>query len=156
MRWLPALLVLLVLPLTAWPSDDLDDAFDRDVLVVVASKYGCYRFDVYLAVSQAQRSRGLMHVRDMPEMTGMLFVYDGAGYISMWMKNTFIPLDMVFVRADGTVSSVVRNTEPQSLRSIRSNEALPYILELNAGVADKYSIDENSLLIWLPADEDAQ
>ncbi len=64
-----------------------------------------------------------MFVRELPEMTGMLFVYDDAGMRSMWMKNTYIPLDIVFARADGTVSSVIHNTEPLSLRSLERHRA---------------------------------
>ena len=89
-----------------------------------------------------------MFVRDMPETTGMLFIYETDGYLSMWMKNTFIPLDILFVRADGSVSSIAYNTEPQSLQSISALEPVRYVLELNAGVADKFSIDKYSLLDW--------
>ncbi|MGI9219562.1 MAG: DUF192 domain-containing protein [Woeseiaceae bacterium] len=126
----------------------LDEAFGQSVLIVSASKHGCIRFDVYVAESNSQRSRGLMFVRDMPDTTGMLFIYEQDGYLSMWMKNTFIPLDILFVRADGTVSSIAHNTEPQSLRSIAALEPVRYVLELNAGLADKYSIDKYSRLDW--------
>ncbi|HEX9852471.1 MAG TPA: DUF192 domain-containing protein, partial [Woeseiaceae bacterium] len=66
---------------------------------------------------------------------------------SMWMKNTYIPLDMVFIRGDGRVSSVARNTEPLSLRSVSSTEPVNYVLELNAGVTQRLSIDAGSLLV---------
>ena len=99
-------------------QDDLDEAFAKDVLVIHASNHACYRLDVYIAATDAQRARGLMHVRSLPESTGMLFLYDYEARLSMWMKNTFIPLDILFVRADGTVSSIAYDTEPQSLKSI--------------------------------------
>ncbi len=129
-------------------QDDLDAAFTKDVLVIHASKHACYRLDIYIAATDAQRSRGLMHVRNMPESTGMLFLYDYDARLSMWMKNTFIPLDILFVRADGTVSSIAYDTEPQSLKSIAALEAVRYVLELNAGVAEKLSIDQYSRLEW--------
>lgn len=144
-RLLPCLLVLFG---TAVANDELDSAFERDVLVISASAHACYRFDIYLALDDAQKSRGLMHVRKLPETTGMLFVYDGRYRQSMWMKNTFIPLDIVFARDDGRVSSIARNTEPQSLLSIASIEPVKYVLELNAGTTAKLSIDENSRLLW--------
>ena len=125
----------------------LDDAFERDVLIVVADRLGCHRFEVYLAVSPAQRRRGLMYVRSLPERAGMLFVHEYDDRHSMWMKNTFIPLDMLFVRADGSVASIVRDTEPQSLRSIEATEPVRYVLELNAGVTEALSIGENSYLL---------
>jgi uncharacterized membrane protein (UPF0127 family) len=149
-RWLPCLCIsLLVSPALA--NEELDRFFDKDVLLIEASKFGCHRFDVYLAVNDAQRSRGLMFVRDLPPTTGMLFVYEGSYPLSMWMKNTFIPLDMVFARADGTVTNVIRNTEPQSLKSLRSSEPATFVLELNAGTTQRLAIDENSRLIWEPA-----
>ena len=129
-------------------DEDLDDLFDRDTLVVVSSARTCYLFDIYLALGFEQQRRGLMFVRELPEMTGMLFVYERSDYRSMWMKNTFIPLDIVFARADGTITNIAKHTEPQSLKSIRSAEPVQYVLELNAGITDKLGIDENSRLIW--------
>ncbi len=87
-------------------ADELDDAFDRDVLVIVGSSHTCYLFDIYLAVTTVQTRRGLMHVRKMPETTGMLFVYEEDDYHSMYMKNTLIPLDMLYIRADGTIATI--------------------------------------------------
>ena len=126
----------------------LDEAFNQSVLIVSSSEHGCVRFDVYLAETNRQRSRGLMFVRNMPETTGMLFIYERDRYLSMWMKNTFIPLDILFVRADGSVSSIAYDTEPQSLRSIAALEPVRYVPELNAGVAAKYSIDKYGRLDW--------
>jgi uncharacterized membrane protein (UPF0127 family) len=134
-------------------DEKLDAAFKKDILIIEASQHACYRFDIYLATDFAQRARGLMFVRDLPLTTGMLFVYDSAAIHSMFMKNTYIPLDMVFARLDGSVSSVVKNTQPMSLRSIRSIEPVSYVLELNAGVAEQFFIDENSHLIWMGNDE---
>lgn len=132
-------------------NEELDAVFGKDVLIIEASAFACHRFDVYIAANNAQRGRGLMFVRDLPQYTGMLFVYDGSSTISMWMKNTFIPLDMVFVLRDGTVSSVVRDTEPQSLRSIASIEPVAFVLELNAGTTERLFIDEDSRLVYEPA-----
>ena len=95
-----------------------------------------------------------MHVRNLPETTGMLFLYDFDAHLSMWMKNTYIPLDILFVRADGTVSSIAHDTEPLSLRSIAALEPVRYVLELNAGVAEKLSIDQYSRLEWDPESHD--
>jgi len=135
-------------------DESLDEAFSKDVLIIEASTLACHRFDVYLAVNNSQHARGLMHVRNLPPTTGMLFVYERSDYLSMWMKNTFIPLDMVFARADGSISSVVRNTEPLSLRSIASIEPVNFVLELNAGITEKLFIDENSRLILEIVDGD--
>ena len=126
----------------------LDQAFEKDVLVIVANAPACYRFDIYLALSPEQKRRGLMFVRELEPWTGMLFAYATEDMHSMWMKNTFIPLDMVFARRDGTVSSVARNTVPKSLQSITSIEPVTFVLELNAGTTERLSIDVGSRLIW--------
>ena len=133
-------------------NSDLDEAFEKDILIVHASKHACYRLDVYLAMNNEQRARGLMHVRRLPQTTGMLFVYESDGYLSIWMKNTYIPLDIVFARADGSVSSIEYDAEPLSLRSMQALEPVRYVLELNAGVAEKLSIDRYSRLEWEPKD----
>ena len=147
--------LLRLLPLAfaanaAIANDELDAAFDRDVLIIVASQHACYRFDIYLAQNYDQHRRGLMHVRSLPQSKGMLFVYDDEKLRSMWMKNTFVPLDIAFARADGTISNIVEHTEPQSLNSIRSAEPVTYVLELNAGVTASLDIDHDSRLLWGP------
>jgi len=123
---------------------DLDAGFSKTTLVISASRNACYRFDVYLALSSPQRTRGLMFVRNMPDFTGMLFEYRNAGFRSIWMKNTYIPLDILFVHADGKIANIARNATPLLLDSYRSVEPVNYVLELNAGMTDKLGIDENS------------
>ena len=125
----------------------LDEAFDKSVLIIETTNNGCFRFDIYLALTRAQQQRGLMFVRSLPQWTGMLFLYERAGVRSMWMKNTYIPLDIVFARGNGEVSSVAANTEPLSLKSISAIEPVNYVLELNAGTAAKLGIDEGSRFI---------
>jgi uncharacterized membrane protein (UPF0127 family) len=133
-------------------NDDLDAAFDKAILVISAGEHACYAFDIYLALDRKQQMRGLMHVRHMPEFTGMLFVYRDANIHSMWMKNTFIPLDMLFIRADGTVSSVETDTVPQSLKSVSSIEPVNFVLELNAGVTERLHINTDSI-VYFPTGE---
>jgi uncharacterized membrane protein (UPF0127 family) len=144
-------LALALLLFTLAVAEDLDEAFARDSLVIVASAGACYQFDVYLALTGEQQRRGLMFVRDLPAFTGMLFAYPEPGVRSMYMKKTFIPLDMLFIRSDGAVSSIAKQTEPQSLRTIASVEPVNYVLELNAGVTDTLGIDEHSRVL-LPED----
>ena len=138
----------LLLSGQSYSVGDLDSAFGKDTLVITASDHACHRFDVWIAVTNRQQARGLMHVRDLAADAGMLFVYSEADRRSMWMKNTYIPLDMLFIRSDGTVSSVVSNTEPLSLRSISSIEPVTFVLELNAGVADRLKLAADSQVIW--------
>ena len=141
------LFVLCITPLPVTAEEPVDQAFDKDVLVI-AARDACHRFDIYLALSREQQVRGLMRVRDLQSSTGMLFVYPAEDYHSMWMKNTFLPLDILFATSDGRVSSIAKNTEPQSLKSITSTQPVMFVLELNAGTSDRLAIEPGSRLIW--------
>jgi len=143
-RVIAIIVVGLLLSAQSAPQLDLETDFSKSVLIISANENACYRFDVYLAISRAQQMQGLMFVRKMPEMSGMLFAYNQARHLSMWMKNTYISLDILFIRADGTVSSIAKNTEPHSLESISAIEQLNFVLELNAGVTDKLGIAAGS------------
>ncbi len=127
---------------------ELDGAFEFSSLDIVNDKGETLTFDVYLATNHEQRQRGLMYVRELPARTGMLFIYDRDGYHAMWMKNTYVPLDMVFARGDGTVSSIIADTVPLTLRSNAAVEPVRYVLELNAGTARRLGIGTGSRLLW--------
>ena len=137
-------------PATSEPGlvPDLDQAFERDQLVIVNDAGERLEFDIYLARTDQQRRRGLMFVRSLPATAGMLFVYEDDAYHSMWMKNTYIPLDMVFARSDGSVSSVIHDTVPMSMNSQASVEPVRYVLELNAGTARRQKIGSRSRIEW--------
>lgn len=128
----------------------LQGSFERGVLVIEAGDGTQLEFDIYLAVTFDQKQRGLMFVRNLPERTGMLFIYDKDGIRSMWMKNTYISLDLVFIREDGSVASVIRETRPLSLQSLSSAEPVRYVLELNAGVTRRHNIGRGSSISWEP------
>ena len=127
---------------------DLDGHFDFATLEVVNDAGETTTFDVYLAKDFDQQRRGLMFVRDMPETTGMLFIYEQIDIRSIWMKNTYIPLDIVFARDDGSVINIVRDATPQTLNSNRSTEPARYVLELNGGTTRRLAIGMNSRLLW--------
>jgi uncharacterized membrane protein (UPF0127 family) len=105
-----------------------------------------HRFDVWVADDDTHRQLGLMYVKEMAESTAMLFVYPQAQPISMWMKNTILPLDMVFVAADGRVANVVANTTPQSLKVIDSKGSVLGVIELKAGTAAKLHIGAGAMV----------
>ena len=140
--------LLLLLTGAATADDALDAAFPQSSIVLSASSNACYRFVIYVAMTDQQRQRGLMHVRAMDDWRGMLFVYGQDARHSMWMKNTLIPLDMLFIRADGTISSIARDTEPHSLKSVGSIEPVRYVLELNAGTSDRLGLQAGDRLFW--------
>ena len=130
------------------PVPELDGHFGYGEMTVVGDDGVSHEFRVYLATRPEQQRRGFMFVRELPHDVGMLFIYDGEAIRSMWMKNTYIPLDMVFARSDGTVTNVVTDTVPQTLDSHASTEPARYVLELNAGTARKLGIGKRSRLLW--------
>src|SRR5919107_6243484 len=97
-------------------------------------------FQVEVARNDADRAQGLMFRRSMPADRGMLFDFGRVAPVAMWMQNTYLPLDMLFIRADGTIARIAPNTEPLSTRTIPSGEPVLAVLELNAGTATKLGI----------------
>jgi len=114
--------------------------FETTSLVIV-SESGRHEFKVEMAVTQQQRSQGLMYRRSMAADAGMLFdMGRHTTRASMWMKNTFIPLDMLFIKADGEIESIAVRTVPQSLVSISSEGPVRGVLELNGGTVARLGI----------------
>ena len=97
-------------------------------------------FRVEVAADAHSQERGLMYRRDLPPDAGMLFDFHQAARVSFWMKNTPLPLDMVFIKSDGTVSSVEPNAVPYSTASIWSAEPVRAVLEINGGRAHDLGI----------------
>jgi uncharacterized membrane protein (UPF0127 family) len=131
----------------AHADTELDADFARTPLVVDSNGLGCYFFDTYLALSRAQQTRGLMFVRELPESVAMIFIYREAGIRSMWMKNTYIPLDILFIDVDGSVVSAAEHTEPLSLESIQSAAPAIAVLEINAGLVEKFRLGPGSRVL---------
>jgi uncharacterized membrane protein (UPF0127 family) len=141
---LGALAVLLMAG--AWPAcaqiAPLEDlaAFPSDKLEISDGKKVRYTFKVWLADTAQRQAQGLMFVRALPDLRGMLFVHEEPKAISMWMKNTYIPLDMVFIDAHGRIQQIVEQTTPHSLDIIRSDEPALAVLEIAGGEARRLGI----------------
>ena len=129
-------------------SDELDSAFKRRSIMISSSNQSCNHFVVWLAETRNQQMRGLMYVKGLPKNTGMLFIYPDNNIRTMWMKNTFISLDMIFIDENGIVSSIEKNTEPQSLKTIRSEKPIKYVLELAGGKTDQIKLIEGDHIYW--------
>ncbi len=110
-----------------------------DVLVIKTADKE-HQFEVELALDEREQAKGLMFRRSMANNHGMLFVYNSERQIGMWMKNTFLSLDMLFVKRDGTIVKIAKMTEPFSLAVISSEQPVFAVLELNAGVSDKLGL----------------
>jgi uncharacterized membrane protein (UPF0127 family) len=134
------LFALCLACLLAWPgASRADAALERLVIVSSGTRHG---FDVEVMRTEAERARGLMFRRYMPAERGMLFDFKVTAPVSMWMKDTFIPLDMLFIRADGTITRIAANTDPLSTRTISSGEPVLAVLELNGGTAAKLNLKQ--------------
>jgi uncharacterized protein len=108
--------------------------------VMIESASGKHRFDVELAVTPQEMAQGLMFRRSLAADAGMLFVYDVPQRASFWMKNTLIPLDMLFIAPDGKIINIHERAVPQSLEPIPSAGPVKAVLELNGGTASRLGI----------------
>jgi len=106
----------------------------------IATKSGVRVFSVEMATTEEEKQTGLMHRKELPDGKGMLFDFSPEQQISMWMKNTYISLDMIFIRADGRILRIAENTEPLSTKIISSGGLAKGVLEVIAGTAQKYGI----------------
>jgi len=114
--------------------------FERDELTIETAEGARHRFEVELALSREQRAQGLMYRRSLAENAGMLFVYGKERPVSMWMKNTLIPLDILFIRRDGRIARIAGRAVPRSLQTISSGRPVAAVLELNGGTAARFGI----------------
>ena len=106
----------------------------------IASKTGVHAFTVEIADTEPEREKGLMFRKELPEGRGMLFDFHREQEVGFWMQNTYIPLDMIFIRGDGRILRIAENTEPLSTRIIPSNGPVRAVLEVIAGTAEKFGI----------------
>ena len=104
------------------------------------------RFNVEIANTDATRAKGLMNREKMAASSAMLFVYDAPRHATFWMKNTLIPLDMIFVDSTGLVTRVHHRAEPLDETTIDGGEGVEFVLEVNGGLAKRLGIKPGSVL----------
>ncbi len=143
---LAAAAAILVPALFPGPAAQTLVAFERD-RVAIRSGDREHPFRVEIARTDRQQRQGLMHRTRMDADAGMLFLYRGAARRAMWMKNTRLPLDMLFLGAGGTVVDIVQRTVPLSTRTIVSRRPAVAVLELNAGTVARLGIREGDRVI---------
>lgn len=132
-----AFCILALLPFSAMAQQQ--PAAHLESLTIVSDGKR-HAFQVEVMRTPEQRARGLMHRQFMPADRGMLFDFERTAPVAMWMQNTFIPLDMLFIRADGTIARIAERTEPLSTRTIPSGEPVLSVLEINGGVSRQLGI----------------
>jgi uncharacterized membrane protein (UPF0127 family) len=115
--------------------------------VVIETAQGSFMMSAELATTPEQRERGLMFRHVLPQGRAMLFVYEEPQIISMWMKNTHIPLDMIFIRPDGRVASAALNAEPMSEKVIQSPDPVLAVLEVPAGTVEQIGLQPGDRVV---------
>ncbi len=113
-----------------------------DDLLEMRGDFGSVRFRVAIADTPQERAQGLMHVPEMPRMSGMLFVYERPQSVSFWMENTLIPLDMIFADETGLVRRIHENAVPMDRTPIPGGDDIQYVLEINGGMAATLGLSE--------------
>ena len=106
----------------------------------IVSKSGVHTFTVEIALTPEEQAKGLMFRRELPEGEGMLFDFHHEQPASFWMKNTYVSLDMIFIRGDGTILKIAENTVPLSEALVQSGGPVRAVLEVVAGTARKLGI----------------
>ena len=119
----------------------------QDLMVTIKTKEDkTYRFDVDLALTPGQQEKGMMHRASMPETSGMLFIFNNSKYRTFWMKDTLIPLDIIFIEEDGRIDHIHSMAEPLDRSFITSGRDSWAVLEINGGLSDKLGIKEGDIV----------
>lgn len=117
-----------------------------DDKLTILGDFGQATFGIEIADDPQERAQGLMFVEDMPLLEGMLFVYEEPQFVSFWMKNTLIPLDMLFAAPNGEILSIHANAVPGDLTPIRGGDGIQMVLEINGGLAARLGIAEGDVM----------
>ena len=157
MRAAAAALILMALPVLAacQPTSSTAGAIDRSPagleqvpLTITTTMGKKHRFTVEVARTEAQQAQGLMNRESLAPDRGMIFPYEPPVAASFWMKNTLIPLDMIFIRADGTIARIEANTAPLSLDPVPAGEVVAAVLELAGGRSAELGITAGAKVEW--------
>jgi len=114
--------------------------------IVIDTDHGPHAFRVEVAADPASQEKGLMFRKTMAPDAGMIFEFPRPSMEAFWMKNTILPLDIIFIRANGTISSIAPNAEPYSTTTIPSIEPIRAVLELNGGRAAQLGIEPDHVV----------
>lgn len=142
-----ALYLTTLAPGWSSPAHAADDPRDDRRLEIVTADNKSHRFQVEVARTPEQQSQGLMFRRSMAPDAGMLFLNDPPRVMTMWMRNTFLPLDMIFFDQQGRVTRIVERTVPLSEAIIPSGSPVQGVLEVNAGTAAKLGLKPGDRLV---------
>lgn len=145
---LTAFVLTLALPMAACSKDASEEASVATIPLTIAGAGRTHKFNVEVARTDEEQKRGLMFRTSLPEGGGMIFPFEKPRIGSFWMENTLIPLDMIFIRADGSIDRIAENTIPESLEPVVSGGEVSAVLELAGGTAARLGIDETAKVTW--------
>ena len=140
-----AIAIALAIIILSWPGNS--DNFSASKVAIVTKSGDAYAFSVEVAETDEQKATGLMFRKELPEKSGMLFINENEAVTDMWMKNTFIPIDILFINADGVIVKIHRNAVPESTSIISSDIPVKGVLEIGGGLADKFGINYGDLVL---------
>ena len=122
--------------------------WEKNIIKISNSSDILHTFEVYIADSNSKRKKGLMYIENLPNNHGMLFKFNSPRIASMWMKNTYISLDLLFIDKNQTIVKIHNNAEPFNLKSISSKLKLKWVLEINGGLAEELGINPGNKIIF--------
>ena len=141
-----AVMALLFFTLASAAQAQQQQTFTSEPLQIETAGGKSHDFTVELALNNAQREQGLMFRKSMPPENGMLFNFGEPRDVAMWMRNTLIPLDMLFIGRDGRITHIHENAVPHSEAIISSRGPVNFVLELNGGAAKRYGIKPGDIV----------
>lgn len=145
---LATLALSFALPITACSRDASEAESAAATSVTIEMAGTAHRFDVEVARTDEEQKKGLKFRTSLPPNGGMLFPFERPRIASFWMQDTLIPLDMLFIRADGSIDRIAENTIPGSLEPVASGGEVSAVLEIAGGTAAKLGIDESARVTW--------
>lgn len=132
--------------LTGFTSSAVFAAVCEPDRVSIKGDFGSISFRVEIADDVQERAVGLMNRESLPKLSGMLFVYERPQSLAFWMRNTLIPLDMIFVEPNGRIASIKANAIPLDETAIEGGDGLTHVLEIGGGLAAKFGISVGDIL----------
>lgn len=140
------ILIFISIAFTNANADTNKITFQNSSLTI-QTKDSEYIFNIEIAITEKERSRGLMYRKELKQTEGMLFLYPEKQIIKMWMKNTLIPLDMIFINNNGKIIDIFKMTIPKDLTPIGPNVKLKGVLEINGGLTSYLNINKGDFII---------
>jgi len=146
------LLFLLITPAFVIKAENLAlqelESWEKNTIQISNSNGNFQKFEVYIADTNSKRKRGLMYIESLPRNYGMLFKFDSPRIASIWMKHTYIHLDLLFIDKNQTIIKIHNDAKPLNLESISSELKVKWVLEVNGGLAKELEINLGDKIIF--------